>query len=569
MSYNILKTNGNLLVSIADGLADTSQSSLTLFGKNYTGYGPQLDENQVHMLENFAYTSAPANALEGQLWWDTNSKLMKVRKDSAWKAVSGPTPASSAPFSDTAGDLWWDTTKKQLNVFNGSDWMLTGPAYSTAQGVAGQVVDTVPGAYDALYHNIVKFYLNGSVVAILSKDPTFDVNVIAGFTTLRPGFNLPSGNSQYVGNAENALSLGGIAAANYLRSDVASESNFPVSIKNDGGLTVGVDDDFTIRVQSGAAVLQSNTEDNDVVFNVNVGGINTQVMRFDGADGRVTIGQTPIDSTGVANKEYVDTTVQIANDALIAGAPPAMSTLFDISAALGDDASFAANNTAAHNLLAPTLSPALTGTPTAPTAAANNDTTQIATTEFVNDRLAALSGQTLAVGILESAGGISGTTVTVSSAILATTNGTIDIGTISNSFRTLYGQSTSAVYADLAENYVANANYEPGTVLDFGGAYEVCQSITDSSRRVAGVVSTNPAYLMNSACTGEFVVAVALQGRCPVKVTGKIYPGALLVSAGNGHARAEESPAVGTVIGKAIGSFDGESGIIEVSISRC
>jgi hypothetical protein len=107
----------------------------------------------------------------------------------------------------------------------------------------------------------------------------------------------------------------------------------------------------------------------------------------------------------------------------------------------------------------------------------------------------------------------------------------------------------------------------PGTVLDFDGTQEVTLSIRDSSKRVAGVVSTNPAHLMNSTLDGAHVTAVALCGRVPTQVTGKIAKGDLMVSAGNGRARAEANPATGTVIGKALENFDGGEGTIEIVIS--
>jgi hypothetical protein len=103
--------------------------------------------------------------------------------------------------------------------------------------------------------------------------------------------------------------------------------------------------------------------------------------------------------------------------------------------------------------------------------------------------------------------------------------------------------------------------------LCFGGDAEVTLCVDDGCRKVAGVVSTNPAYLMNSALEGT-KAAVALQGRVPCKVTGKIAKGDMLVAAGNGYARAEADPKVGQVIGKALENFDGEEGVIEVVVGR-
>ena len=129
------------------------------------------------------------------------------------------------------------------------------------------------------------------------------------------------------------------------------------------------------------------------------------------------------------------------------------------------------------------------------------------------------------------------------------------------------GRATTANYADLAENYQADADYAPGTILEFGGEFEVTIA-EDETRRVAGVVSTNPAYLMNTDLEGKNVVAIALQGRVPCKVRGNIRKGDMLVSGGGGYARPTTDPKLGTIIGKALENFDGVEGVIEVAVGR-
>ena len=128
--------------------------------------------------------------------------------------------------------------------------------------------------------------------------------------------------------------------------------------------------------------------------------------------------------------------------------------------------------------------------------------------------------------------------------------------------------ATAARYADLAENYVGDAAIEPGTVVEFGGDAEVTACAHDMCARVAGVVSTNPAYLMNNDLEAEHVIAVAFTGRVPCKVVGTVRKGDLMVSAGNGMARAEANPAPGTIIGKALANHDGAEGVIEVVVGR-
>jgi len=136
---------------------------------------------------------------------------------------------------------------------------------------------------------------------------------------------------------------------------------------------------------------------------------------------------------------------------------------------------------------------------------------------------------------------------------------------------TLHGTATSAQYADLAENYVADNSYAIGTVLVFGGTKEVTISNTKEDKRIAGVVSTNPAYLMNSDCNGEYVVPIALQGRVPCRVVGVVEKGDLIVSSnvsGAGVAWNEtRNPVAGSIIGKAIENKNSEAEeIIEVVV---
>ena len=157
--------------------------------------------------------------------------------------------------------------------------------------------------------------------------------------------------------------------------------------------------------------------------------------------------------------------------------------------------------------------------------------------------------------------------VTVTGSVLPSANLTYNLGSSANWWGTLYGVSTQAKYADLAENYQADSSYAPGTVLEFGGAQEVTIA-TELTKRVAGVVSSNPAHLMNGGLQGANVVPLALQGRVPCKVIGPVAKGDLMVSAGFGYARADNDAQVGQIIGKALADFTGAKGQIEVVVGR-
>jgi hypothetical protein len=134
------------------------------------------------------------------------------------------------------------------------------------------------------------------------------------------------------------------------------------------------------------------------------------------------------------------------------------------------------------------------------------------------------------------------------------------------------GTATQAQYADLAEVYKADAIYETGTVLVFGGEQEVTVSNTYMDTKVAGVISEKPAYLMNSDLETEYRAVLALQGRVPAKVIGPVGKGDMLVTAPNGHVTACNSPIVGSVIGKSLENFtatdDQSTTIIEIVVGR-
>jgi len=174
------------------------------------------------------------------------------------------------------------------------------------------------------------------------------------------------------------------------------------------------------------------------------------------------------------------------------------------------------------------------------------------------------------VGATVSGGSFSGT-----GNISPDTDNTYNIGTSALRYATVYatlfdGVASSAKYADLAENYLADEYYEPGTVVIFGGKKEITVVDLKGDNKVAGVVSHNPAFLMNSELKGEFVTPIALQGRVMCKVVGKVNKGDMLVtSAISGYAIAEAIPSLGTVLGKAVGEkTDDGKGVVEIVVGR-
>lgn len=308
MAYTINKTSGTVLANVADGTIDSSTADLTLIGKNYSGYGDALNENFVKLLENFSNTTAPSSPLAGQLWWDSTNNLLKVYTGSTFKTVSSSTASASQPASGVVGDLWWDTANTQLKVYNGATWTLVGPAFSSGAGQSGPVVESVNDG-GGTAHVIVKIMISDVIVAIVSKDTAFTPSpAISGFGSIAPGYNLSTAvtNNKLTGTATDADALGGQAATSYLRSDANDTSSGTLGILNDGGVTVGADNDLTLTIASDDVTIKNNTSDGDLILGVNDGGTPKSALTIDGATGEVLVLGAPTQTLGVATKAYVD-----------------------------------------------------------------------------------------------------------------------------------------------------------------------------------------------------------------------------------------------------------------------
>jgi glycerate kinase len=208
----------------------------------------------------------------------------------------------------------------------------------------------------------------------------------------------------------------------------------------------------------------------------------------------------------------------------------------------------------------------------------------IATVAYVDNAVGSLSADSISNGtsnvkVLSSGGNVavtvggSGIVTFAAAGILNNMgNGVGNIGNATAQFNTVFAQATSAQYADVAERYLADADYPTGTVLVFGGEQEVTQSQIDHTTAIAGTVSDKPAYVMNSGLAGDHVVTVALLGRVPVRVIGTIGPGDLLVASelpGIATSLVSQRYAPGCVIGKALQCYDSErEGVIEAVVGR-
>ena len=284
MAYTINLTDGTIFAVIADGTINTD-SSMTLVGKNYAGYGEFLDENFIKLLENSSNTTAPGAPLVGQLWWDKTNNLMKVYTGTTFKVISAATASASAPTNNVTGDLWYDTVNAQLKVWSGSSFILVGPAFTAGTGTSGAIVNTITDSIGA-NHVVVQLFVNNTIVAIFSKDAVFTpAAAISGFGTIGPGLNMSTTvpNAVFKGTATDSELLQGLAATAFMRTNTNTSTTGTISILNDTGLYVGGDSDARLFVTGTDVYLRNQTQDGNLLLQVNDGGSTVTALNINGA----------------------------------------------------------------------------------------------------------------------------------------------------------------------------------------------------------------------------------------------------------------------------------------------
>jgi len=241
MAYTITLTDGEIFATIADGTVNTD-SSMTLVGKNWAGYGQFLDNNFIRLLENGANASAPGDPLVGQLWWDSTVGAMKAYNGTTFKTIGGAAASSTAPTSNIAGDLWYDTVNQQLNVYTGTAFIVVGPAFTPGTGTTGAIVATIVDNV-ATSHFVIELFANNSIVAIVSKDQTFTPGTAVtggwGVQAVNPGVTLATGiaNNAVWGNSTNSLALNSLTSGQFMRSDANTSCSGTITVNTSGGVT--------------------------------------------------------------------------------------------------------------------------------------------------------------------------------------------------------------------------------------------------------------------------------------------------------------------------------------------
>lgn len=275
MAYQINKTDGTIVATVADGQIDQLSTDITLIGKNYSGFGESLNENLVKILENFAGTSRPTKPIRGQLWYDVNELKLKIYSGSEFLPVSSATISTTQPSTLGVGDLWFNSVDKQLYFYDGTTPILLGPSYSATQGLSGLKVASI---LDTLNQTrvITSLYNNGILLGIFAKDSFTPKSAIDGFTgNIQPGFN--SGNLaglKFNVTSTNSEQLGGAVATTYVRKDASNAINGQLRLTTDtsaGGLVVGSGGEGSLYVESGNLFLSNASTDKNFTLNVRKG----------------------------------------------------------------------------------------------------------------------------------------------------------------------------------------------------------------------------------------------------------------------------------------------------------
>jgi hypothetical protein len=578
-SSNVVATVSSTGVAVTGNVSATTAvigGNIVIQGSNINSNAGRITINSADIDVDFAVDGdTTANVFYVDAGTGTASFGTSAQTTNVIVAFNSPTSVlmpvgntAQRPGTGVTGMLRFNSTTDALEVYDNSQWTTVGvPSFTVIDdqqfnGNGSQVNFTINSNQTT---NSCIVSINGVV-----QIPTIAYSVSG--TTLTFTEAPESGDIIDVRQITTTTTVTAISNSSGNAVIQVSDTTNDVSITGDLVPTGNVTQDLgspTARWRdgyfSGSSLILGN------VVMKNVAGGNT--IAFFGPDGTTpaTIASSSVDTTQIANG--TSSLAVIASGGNIR-ANVAGSTVQTISAglvAITGDLSVSGNATLSGNILGDRVTNGTTSfeiqTPSGNANITVGATSNVAV--FTTSGLAVAGTVSVSgTGNVTGANIIATADVFTPEIVKTGSNAVGNIGQSTNYFNTVFAQATSALYADLAEKYIADAEYAPGTVVVFGGEKEVTVSPTDADRAVAGVVSTNPSYIMNSGLEAEHVATVALTGRVPCRVIGTIKKGDLMVSAGNGLARAEADPRVGTVIGKALENFEGTQGVIEVVVGR-
>ena len=231
MAYILNKTNGSVVATVQDATIDTT-TDLTFVGRNYAGYGEAQNENFLKLLESFANNTSPLKPIEGQIWYDSNSKHLNVYDSANWKSIANLEINSVTPTSvvvPTAGDLWYNSLEQQLYIYNGSNYVLIGPPIGADSSAGWRGDYESSDGTNKIYNT--KATIGDEVIATVSNQEyslnqvlTGEYSIYTDGAKLHKGINLNGANT-VTGNSEAAGIYFWGSAAHALRSNTSTYSN--------------------------------------------------------------------------------------------------------------------------------------------------------------------------------------------------------------------------------------------------------------------------------------------------------------------------------------------------------
>jgi len=286
---NFTDKDNKLPITVYDNTSSTD-TSLTFPGRNVTGYGQTIAENFLALLENFAKETQPANPVEGQLWYNTTDGVLQIWDSTTWKAASNIQKGGVEPQTEQSkvGELWVDTTNQQLYVYSGTRWILVGPNFSTGLR-SGPLVESITDS-DNVSRVVLIFYIEDIPVIIFSKDSFTPKISISGFITIKSGLNITENNiglggfdTKIYGAATSAESLivsnVEVPASKFLRSDIINTTEFGINVRNNQGITLGVDGTFSLSTSDVSSKIYNSTAGSSIDIQVNRDGIPATILR--------------------------------------------------------------------------------------------------------------------------------------------------------------------------------------------------------------------------------------------------------------------------------------------------
>lgn len=314
MSYRINKTDGDLVVELADGQIDQVTTDITLVGRNYRGFGELFNENFIKIIENFANTGAPNAPLKGQLWYDTNEQRLKIYNGTNFRTAGAPIVSSTQP-SLVQGDLWIDSQNRKLYFYDGNDAgdiTLVGPAFDNGQGKSGIEVESVIDI-SSQERVVLKVFIANRLFAVITEDDfrLSGTNKIDGYPddpddTIFParqlflkGFNLVNNDYLYRGTASRARALededgNTLTNADFLPRDTNASTTGSLTINNSNGLLVGIGDTvFTqYKIIGTTSVIETQQDTTDVSIRTRLGNQFTNPIYIDTSESKIGVYNT-------------------------------------------------------------------------------------------------------------------------------------------------------------------------------------------------------------------------------------------------------------------------------------